>query len=248
MDRLVYVAMTGANQTQLAQAVNNHNLANVSTTGFRADLEAMRALPLYGPGMPTRVFAMTERAGTDLSAGTVSATGNELDIAVNGEGWIAVQAADGREAYTRAGDLRLTTAGQLVTGAGRPVLGVGGGPIALPPAEKIEIGTDGTISVRPLGQSAAALSQVDQIKLVNPPKQALEKSPDGLMRLRAGQPVPPPDPAVSIQTGAIEHSNVNAVQALTNMITLSRQYEMQVRMMRIAEDNDAAASQVLRQQ
>ena len=240
MDRMIYVAMSGANQTQLAQTINNHNLANVNTAGFRADLEAMRAMPLFGPGFPTRVYAMAERPGVDLSAGTVTTTGRELDIAVNGDGWIAVQAPDGTEAYTRAGDLRVTTAGQLVTGAGHAVMGTGG-PIAIPPSEKIEIGGDGTITLRPLGQSAATLATADQIKLVNPPKEMLQKGPDGLFRLKDGSPAPA-DPNVRIQTGSLESSNVSAVDAMVTMITLARQYEMQVRMMRIAEDNDAAAA------
>lgn len=244
MDRMLYVAMSGANQTQLAQTINNHNLANVNTAGFRADLEAMRAMPLFGPGFPTRVYAMAERPGVDLSAGTVTATGRELDIAVNGDGWIAVQAPDGTEAYTRAGDLRVTTAGQLVTGAGHAVMGTGG-PIAIPPSEKIEIGGDGTITLRPLGQSAATLAIADQIKLVNPPKEMLEKGPDGLFRLKDGG-LAPADPNVHIQTGSLESSNVSAVDAMVTMITLARQYEMQVRMMRIAEDNDAAAAEIVR--
>jgi flagellar basal-body rod protein FlgF len=244
MDRMIYVAMSGANQTQLAQTINNHNLANVNTAGFRADLEAMRAMPLFGPGFPTRVYAMAERPGVDLSAGTVTTTGRELDIAVNGDGWIAVQAPDGTEAYTRAGDLRVTTAGQLVTGAGHAVMGTGG-PIAIPPSEKIEIGGDGTITLRPLGQSAATLATADQIKLVNPPKEMLQKGPDGLFRLKDGSPAPA-DPNVRIQTGSLESSNVSAVDAMVTMITLARQYEMQVRMMRIAEDNDAAAAEIVR--
>jgi flagellar basal-body rod protein FlgF len=241
---MLYVAMTGASQIQAAQAVNNHNLANVSTAGFRADLEAMRALPLYGPGYPTRVYVQRELAGTDMSAGRIVQTGRELDIAVNGEGWIAVQAPDGTEAYTRAGDLRLTTAGQLVTGAGHPVLGRGG-PIALPPAEKIEIGADGTISIRPLGQSAAALAQADQIKLVNPPKDQLAKGPDGLMRLKTGV-ASAPDANVRLQTGALESSNVNAVDAMVSMMEMARQYELQVRLMRVAQENDAAATETMR--
>ncbi len=244
MDRMLYVAMSGANQTQVAQTINNHNLANVNTTGFRADLEAMRAMPLFGPGFPTRVYAMAERPGVDLSAGTVTATGRELDIAVNGDGWIAVQAPDGTEAYTRAGDLRVTTAGQLVTGAGHAVMGTGG-PIAIPPSEKIEIGGDGTITLRPLGQSAATLATADQIKLVNPPKETLEKGSDGLFRLKDGG-LAPADPNVRIQTGSLESSNVSAVDAMVTMITLARQYEMQVRMMRVAEDNDAAAAEIAR--
>jgi flagellar basal-body rod protein FlgF len=241
---MLYVAMTGAQQTLLAQTANTHNLANASTTGFRADLEAFRAMPVYGPGQPSRVYAMAERPGTDLSPGTVSSTGRELDVAVNGDGWIAVQAADGSEAYTRAGDLRIDSNGQLVNGAGHAVLG-NSGPIAIPPSTKIEIGADGTITSRGLGQAPSTLSAVDRIRLVNPPKAELMKGADGLMRVRNGAAVEP-DAAVHLTPGSLESSNVNAVEAMVNMITLSRQFEMQVKAMRTTEDIDQSAAQILR--
>ncbi len=244
MDRMLYVAMTGAKQTLVAQAANAHNLANVSTSGFRADLAAFRAMPVFGPGQPTRVYAMAERPGVDLSAGVVSHTGRELDVAINGEGWIAVQGRDGREAYTRAGDLRVTPNGQLITGAGLPVLG-NGGPIAIPQYEKLDIGADGTISIRATGQAAAALATVDRIKLVNPPIEELAKGEDGLMRRRDGREADA-DARVRLVSGSLEGSNVNAVDALVNMLTLQRQFEMQVKMMRTTEETDAAAAQVMR--
>ncbi|MBI2779851.1 MAG: flagellar basal-body rod protein FlgF [Gammaproteobacteria bacterium] len=244
MDRMLYVAMSGAKQTMLAQAVNTNNLANVNTTGFRADLEAFRSLPVYGPGYPSRVYAQTETPGTDLLAGTLSTTGRELDVAVNGAGWIAVQAADGSEAYTRAGDLRVTVNGQLETGAGRPVMG-NGGPIAVPPFEKLEIGADGTISIRPVGQAANALAVVDRIKLVNPPLGQMEKGTDGLMRVKDGKNAAA-DAAVQLASGVLESSNVNAIEAMVRMIELGRQFETQIKMMRAAQENDAASAQLMR--
>ena len=244
MDRMLYVAMTGAKQTLVAQAANAHNLANVATSGFRADLAAFRAMPVFGPGQATRVYAMAERPGVDFSAGVVSHTGRELDVAVQGEGWIAVQGRDGREAYTRAGDLRVTPNGQLTTGAGLPVLG-NAGPIAIPQYEKLDIGADGTIAIRATGQAAAALATVDRIKLVNPPLEELRKGEDGLMRLRSGREADA-DARVQLVSGSLEGSNVNAVDALVNMLTLQRQFEMQVKMMRTTEEADAAAAQVMR--
>jgi flagellar basal-body rod protein FlgF len=244
MDRVLYVAMTGARQIEHAQATNNHNLANVNTSGFRADLAAFRAMPLYGPGHPTRVYAMAERPGVNMTAGAVTATGRELDVAINGEGWIAVQGRDGTTGYTRRGDMRVGANGQLETGDGHAVLG-NGGPIALPPAEKIEIGGDGTISIRPVGQAATALAVVDRIRLVRPDPAEMVKGADGLMRLNNGKEADP-DARVQIVAGALEASNVNAVDALVNMITLQRQYEMQVKVMREAKDNDAVSAQVMR--
>jgi flagellar basal-body rod protein FlgF len=241
MDRMAYIAMTGARQTEIAQAVNSNNIANASTTGFRADLHAFRSLNVDGPGYQTRVNAVGESYATDFSQGATMTTGRDLDIAVSGEGFIAVQAADGSEAYTRAGDLRLNTLGQLVTGAGDLVIGEGG-PVAIPPSESITIGPDGTISVQPVGQGPQTLATVDRIKLVNPPIDQLEKGTDGLLR-RTDAATSEADGSIRLTPGALESSNVNVAEALVTMIGLQRQYEMQVKAVRTAEENaDAAAS------
>ena len=244
MDKVLYTAMSGAKQTMLAQSANNNNLANVSTPGFRADYAQFRSMPVYGAGLPTRVFAMTERSGTDLSPGAVNATGNSLDIAINGDGWIAVQAPDGNEAYTRAGNLTVTTDGLLLAGGGHPVIG-DGGPITLPPINRIEIGEDGTVSVTPLGEETNEFNIVDRIKLVNPAKDQMHKAEDGLMRLK-GDEEADVDANVKVVSGMLEGSNVNIATALVNMIDLSRQFETQVKIMREAEQNADAARELLR--
>ncbi|MGE0484861.1 MAG: flagellar basal-body rod protein FlgF [Gammaproteobacteria bacterium] len=243
MDRMIYLAMSAAKQTMNAQALATHNLANAGTTGFKADFEAMRAMQAYGPGHPARVFAKTERPGIDFAPGTIEQTGNDLDIAVNGDGFIAIVAPDGSEAYTRAGDLHLTVNGQLQTGAGHPVLG-NGGPIAVPQAQSIKIGIDGTLSIRPLGQEANTLAQVDRIKLVKPPLADLVKGPDGLFRLADGSSAPA-DAAVGVVQGALERSNVNSVAEMVSLITHARQYEMAVKAMASAQQMDAAAGRLL---
>ncbi len=244
MDRMIYLAMNGAKQITLAKAANANNLANANTTGFRADLNHFRALAQYGPGVPSRAWSMSERPGIDMSYGSMEQTGRELDVAVAGDGWIAVQAPDGSEAYTRAGDLRISPSGLLTTGAGHPVLG-SGGPIAVPQADKVEIGADGTLSILPVGQSATALAEVDRIKLVNPPKTDLEKVGGGLVRLRGGA-MAPADAEVRLASGVVESSNVNVSEALVNMIELARRFEMQIKMMKEAEDNDASSASMMR--
>lgn len=243
MDKMLYISMNAAQQTMRAQAVNSNNLANVNTTGFRADFEQFRSMPVLGKGLPTRVFSATERPATDFKQGSTHTTGRELDISIQGEGFIAVIGKDGREGYTRAGDLHLTETGQLITGSGLAVMGEGG-PIAIPPSEKIEIGTDGTISIRPIGADASALAQLDRIKLVKPELNQLQKDNDGLIRLRDGTAAPL-DASVKVASGTIETSNVNAVGALVKMIELQRQYEMQIKMMKSAEENSASSARLL---
>ncbi len=243
MDRSLYVAMSGAKQTMLAQAANNNNIANISTPGFRADLAQFRSMPLFGPGHPTRVFAMTELTGTDLSAGPINSSGNPMDVAINGTGWITVQAASGQEAYTRAGNFRLGEGGKLVTASGQTVLGESG-PIAVPPASKIQIASDGTVSIMALGEEAKEMTVVDRIKLVNPPAKQLQKGIDGLMYFSNGGKAPA-DANVKLTSGMLEGSNVNMAQALVTMIDLARQYEMQVKVMKEAEQNADSTRQLL---
>ena len=244
MDRMLYVAMTGARETMTAQAVLSNNLANISTAGFKADLSQFRSMPVFGPGEPTRVYAMSERPSTDFNPGAIRTTGRDLDVAVNRDGWIAVLGSDGTEAYTRAGDLRLGPNGLLETGAGYLVLG-NGGPISVPPAETLTIGSDGTITIRPLGQAANALTQLDRIRLVNPAHANLLKGEDGLMRTKDAT-VAPADASVTVTSGALEGSNVNAVGALVDLIALSRKFEMQIRVMTTAEGDDEASTQMMR--
>lgn len=241
---MLYVAMNGAKQNMLAQAVNSNNLANISTTGFRADLSAARSMPLFGgSGHPTRVYSMTEKPGIDFNQGAMSTTGRDLDIAVAGKGFIAVQAADGSEAYTRAGDLKTDNAGVLQTGAGHIVLGENG-PITIPEASKVDIGKDGTISIAQVGGEGGS-TIINQIKLVNPEVRDLKRNEQGLFVLKNGQPADTAE-EVSVVSGTIETSNVNAAAALVNMIELARQFEMQVKMLKTAEENNAQATQMMK--
>ena len=244
MDRSLYVAMNGAKQTLLAQTSNTNNLANSQTTGFKADFNQFRSMPVFGPGFPSRVYAMTERPGTDFSPGSIHTTGRDLDVAVNGDGWIAVLNQDGKEAYTRAGNLRVTPQGLLQTGTGQPVLG-DNGPLAIPEADKLEIGRDGTISIIPIGDNATTLVQVGRIKLVNPALSDLEKLNDGLMSLKEDVAKPKADANIVLVQGALEGSNVNAIDAMVEMIELARNFELQVKVMQTVDDNSGASSRLM---
>jgi flagellar basal-body rod protein FlgF len=224
-------------------AANNHNLANVSTTGFRADLAAFQSQAVAGAGEATRVFATSSSVGFDDTTGNIQYTGVDLDVAVSGQGWIAVQAPDGREAYTRAGDLRVDATGQIINAAGHPVLG-DGGPITVPPYATISVGRDGSVSIVPQGQQATTISTVGRIKLVNPPQQDLDRSADGLFRLKSGGDAPA-DAAVQLTSGSLESSNVNVAEAMTQMIELARRYELQVKAIRTAEEDAGQSSRLL---
>lgn len=243
MDHMLYIAADGARQLQRAQEVNANNLANVGTTGFKAQFEALRALPVHGPGYASRVHSQMEISGIDQSAGALMSTGRNLDIAVNGNGWLAIQAPDGSEAYTRAGDLRVSSTGILETSTGHLVLG-DGGPISIPDAQELEIGSDGTVTVLPIGQAASTMTVVGRIKLVNIAPGVLEKGADGLLRQRGGASAAP-DASVRVASGVLESSNVSTVEAMTTMIQLARQFETQVKLMKVAEEADAASAQLM---
>jgi len=243
MDKMLYVAMTGAKQVMQAQGINNHNIANANTTGFRADLNGFASFPIYGDGYPTRVNAVAENVGFDESSGTVADTGRDLDVAVVGSGWIAVQDAAGKEAYTRMGNLELTANGVLQTAAGQPVLG-DGGPVTLPPSNQITIGGDGTISVVPQGLGPETVSSISRIRLVDPNLLELVKGDDGLMRLKSGAAAPV-SADVKLVSGALESSNVNLPQALISMIELSRMFDLEVRAMTTAEQTEALATKLI---
>ena len=244
MDRMLFVAMSGAKETMKAQAINTNNLANASTVGFRADFQSSLSQQVYGPGHPSRVYATTSAEGIDFSQGTIISTGRELDVAVNGNGWLAVQSADGSEAYTRAGDLRIDNVGRLSNGAGYALLG-NSGPISVPPHSKLQIGGDGTISIQPVGESVNTLAIVDRIKLVNPDMDQMVKGSDGLMRMRDGEKAQI-DGRLGVVSGSLESSNVNTVGAMVRMIELARQYETHIKLMSTAEDNDRASAQIMK--
>jgi flagellar basal-body rod protein FlgF len=247
MDRALYIAMSGAKQNVVSQTAHSNNLANASTTGFRSDYTQSRAQPVFGDHFPSRAFAMAERPASDLRQGPLQQTGRQMDVSIEGPGWFVVEGADGEEAYTRAGDLSVAPDGRLMNARGLQMMG-DGGPIVLPPFETIEIGRDGTISIRPQGEAAAAVAEVVQLRLVNPDGKTLEKGTDGLFRIRDRQPGDPGanvDPNMSLVNGFVEGSNVNAVTELTQVLAMNRQYEMQIKLMKTADENSAAATQLL---
>ena len=243
MDRMLYVAMSGAKEILLSQANNSHNLANVNTPGFMQDLNQFRSMPVFGQGYPTRVYSMDERPDTSFEKGSLQATGNPMDVALKARGFLVVQASNGTEAYTRRGDLRVDVNGFVTNGEGLPVIG-NGGPISLPPHEKLEIAADGTITILPVGATPEALAIIDRIKLVDPPIEELVKGEDGLMRLKDGSEAPA-EASAELVTGAIESSNVRVADALVKMIELSRKFEMQVKMMKTAEELDASSVKLM---
>lgn len=233
MSQLLLSAVDNAKQIMQAQAVNANNLANISTDGFKAELAVVTASA--GGGQTY--------SASDLADGVVRTTGRNLDVAINGDGWIAVMGEDGTEGYSRRGDLHVDVLGQLTDGAGRPVLG-NSGPIALPPFRSLEVAGDGSISIIPEGSQTGTMAVVDRIKLVEAEKSELMRSEDGLMRLPNGQ-IADPSATIHLSTGSLEGSNVNAVAEMIKMIDLARRFEGQVKLMQTAQENDKALAQIM---
>lgn len=243
MDRLIYTAMTGASHTLSQQATVAQNLANAATTGYRAETSTFRAVPVFGAGAPTRTFVVDSTVGANFAPGAIQQTNRDLDVAVQGAGWIVVQLANGSEAYTRNGSLQISPNGVLQTRNGFNVQG-DGGAISIPPDSNITIAKDGTVSMVPAGLKPSTVAVVGRIKLVNPPEGQLVKGGDGLFRLRGGGEAPP-DAGVTLIDGALEGSNVNVVHEMVNMIALARQFDMQMKMLQSAQNNSGKASQIM---
>lgn len=238
MDRMIYLSMSGAKATMQRQDTLANNLANVSTVGFRAELQAFRAVPVQGSGASTRVYALESTPGYNASAGSISATGRNLDVAMKGDAWLAVQGLDGTEAYTRAGSLDVSADGTMMTHGGLTVLG-DGGPIQVPQNSQINIGADGTVSAKGADGKSNAIGR---LKLVTP-EGPLQRGTDGLFRAADGDL--PADPAARLQDGALEGSNVSAVETMVSMISAARQFEAQMKMLQTAEGDEKAAAQLL---
>ena len=238
MDRMIYLSMSGAKATMQRQETLANNLANVSTVGFRAELAAFRAVPVQGSGASTRVYALESTPGYDATPGQVSATGRNLDVAMKGSAWLAVQGLDGTEAYTRSGSLDVNAEGNLVTSSGLTVLG-DGGPISVPPDNAISIAADGTVSATAANGRSTSIGK---LKLVTP-EGPLTRGTDGLFRGADGDLSA--DATAQVQDGALEGSNVSAVETMVSMISAARQFEAQMKSLSTAEGNDKAAAQLL---
>ncbi len=238
MDRMIYLAMSGAKAAMQRQEVLSNNLANVSTAGFRAELAAFRAVPVRGDGASTRVYALETTVGYSTAPGAVQSTGHALDVAPRGGAWLAVQALDGTEAYTRAGALDLDAEGTLVTRSGLPVVG-DGGPITVPPGARVSIAEDGTVSAS--GDDGTSTT-VGRLKLVTP-EGPLQRGADGLFRALDGEL--PADAGARVQPGALEGSNVSAVETMVAMITAARQFEQQMKLLQTAERQEQQAMRLL---
>lgn len=243
MDRMIYTAMTGAKHILEQQATTAHNLANVTSTGFKAQVDSFRAVPVISEGLATRAFVVDSTVGADFNPGAIQSTNRDLDVAIQGKGWLSIQRADGSEGYTRNGSLKVSENGVLQTATGLTVLG-DGGPISIPPDVAVSIGKDGTISTVANGSKPGASNVLGRLKLVNPPEASLVRADDGLFVNSNGNPAEV-DANVHVVSGALESSNVNVIDAMVSMISLARQFETQMKLMQSAENNANKAAQIL---
>ncbi|MDP3745290.1 MAG: flagellar basal body rod protein FlgF [Methylotenera sp.] len=243
MDRMIYTAMTGAKHILEQQATTSHNLANATSTGFKSQIDAFRAVPVLGQGLPTRAFVVDSTSGADFNPGAIQATNRDLDVAVQGKGWLVVQRADGSEGYTRNGSLKVSENGILQTANGLTIMG-DGGPISVPPDVTISIAKDGTVSSISNDTLPGPANSIGRIKLVNPAEANLIRASDGLFVTKDGASADV-DTNVNLVNGALEGSNVNVVDAMVSMISLARQFETQMKLLQTAENNANKASQLL---
>ncbi|MDP2255274.1 MAG: flagellar basal body rod protein FlgF [Polaromonas sp.] len=244
MDRMIYVGMSGAKQAMEQQASVANNMANVSTPGFRAQINNFRAVPVVGDEAATRAMVVATTPGADMRAGPLMQTGRALDVAIRGEGWLTVQMPDGSEAYTRVGNLQVGADGQLMTMDARPLVG-DAGPLVVPPGSSLVVADDGIVTALGAGDPAVGAAEVGRLKLVNPLATELVRGDDGLFRMQPGAAAPQADPQVRLLAGAIEGSNVNPVEVMVSMIANARRFEMQMKTLQTAESNDQQANKLL---
>jgi flagellar basal-body rod protein FlgF len=245
MDRLIYTVASGTKHILDQQATTAHNLANVSTTGFRAQIDAFKAVQIGGDALlPTRAMVVNDTVGADYSEGALQATGRDLDVAIKGKGWFAVTMPDGSEAYTRNGAFQTSPNGVLQTASGLTVAGEGG-PITIPPDATVQVGADGTVATMPSGTPPAVSTVLGRLKLVNPAEKDIVRGEDGLFRLAPNTPAVQSDPTVVVAGGTLEGSNVNPIDAMVDMIRLARSLDTQMNLLKNAENNEQKASQLL---
>lgn len=243
MDRMIYTAMSGAKHILKQQETVAHNLANATSTGFKSQIDSFRAVPVLSEGLPTRAFVVDNTVGSDFKPGVIQKTDRDLDVAIQNEGWLVVQRADGSEGYTRNGSLQLNQNGLLQTSNGMTIMG-DGGPISIPPDTTLTIAKDGTVSAITDGAVPGPSNILGRLKLVNPDKENLTRADDGLFVTKDGVPAAA-DVNVTVVNSALESSNVNVVEAMVGMISLARQFETQMKILENAENNANKASQLL---
>lgn len=244
MDNVIYTALGGANAALNRQAVTSNNLANASTTGFREQISAYRAVPVIGPTVETRTLVVESTPGSNSAMGPVNMTGRALDVALPQDIWLAVELPDGGEGYTRNGNIEIDSEGQLLV-RGRPLMG-DGGPLTVPPQSTLTIGSDGTITAQGAGDEPSALAQVGRIKLVNAPVQTLVRGDDGLFRSGiADAPPLPADQEAQLMPEMLEGSNVSPVKSMVDMIATARSFDMHMKVITSADSNAKSANQLL---
>ena len=253
MDRFVYTALNGNLDATLPRLQLTNELANLSTTGFKRSFAiATKSLKIEGPGFDTRFEPST--TGIDrvsLTAGPKMVTGNPLDIAMNGNTVLGVTASNGDLAFTRRGDMRVNSAGQLEIGTGQVVRGQSG-PLTVPPGYALEIAGDGSVYANSPDKSKPAASVlVGKLLLRESTGTGLERREDGLFKIAGdqtagGADIKPGSAAPSITNGTLEGSNVTPFDAMVRLMDFQRTFESRIKFIKEGSNLDEAGASMMK--
>jgi flagellar basal-body rod protein FlgF len=253
MDRFVYTALNGNLDSTLPRLQLTNELANLSTTGFKRSFSvATKSLKIEGPGLDTRFLPST--TGSDLislAAGPKMVTGNPLDVAMNGNTVLGVTASNGDLAFTRRGDMRVNSAGQLEIGTGQAVRGQSG-PLTVPPGYAIEIAGDGSVYAHaPDSTKPGASVLVGKLMLREASGTGLERRDDGLFKVAGDQTsgggdIKPSNIAPSITNGTLEGSNVTPFDAMVRLMDFTRTFESRMKFIKEGSTLDEAGASMMK--
>ncbi len=239
MDNTLYVGLSRQLTLQRALEVTANNLANLDTVGFKVEALTLNTDPLRPSNLTTGDpinYVIDNGVARNFGQGSIEQSSNPLDVAIEGDGFLTVQTPDGNR-YTRDGRMALNAQNQLVDHAGNPVLSSSGSVITLDPQKTdLAIAKDGTISQNGLAVGKLGVSRFADLSVLKKQGSNLFDAP-GVTPTQATN--------VHLSQGAVEHSNVQPVAEMTNLIAITRAYDQVSQMVSQTQDLSDSAVQRL---